>query len=168
MKKVVTACPHCFNAIKNEWKDFGGTYEVIHHTQLIGKLIKEGKLKPTKGTEQKITYHDSCYIGRWNQEYEAPRAILNALPMAKVQEMEKNSANGMCCGAGGGRMWMEEHIGTRVNIKRTEQALATNASTIAANCPFCMTMLTDGVKSKDMAEKVKVVDIAELIDQATI
>ncbi len=168
VKKVVTACPHCFNAIKNEWKDFGGTFEVVHHTQLIGKLIKEGKLKPTKGTEQKITYHDSCYIGRWNQEYEAPRAILDSLPMAKVQEMEKNSANGMCCGAGGGRMWMEETIGTRVNIKRTEQALATNASTIAANCPFCMTMLTDGIKSKDMAEKVKVVDIAELIDQATI
>ncbi|MEW6056047.1 MAG: (Fe-S)-binding protein [Bdellovibrionota bacterium] len=168
VKKVVTACPHCFNAIKNEWKDFGGTYEVIHHTQLIAQLIKEGRLKPTKGVDQKITYHDSCYIGRWNNEYQAPRTILDALPMAKVQEMEKNAANAMCCGAGGGRMWMEEHIGTRVNIKRTEQALATNASVIAANCPFCMTMMSDGVKSKDMVEKVKVVDVAELVDQSTV
>jgi Fe-S oxidoreductase len=168
VKKVVTACPHCFNAIKNEWKDFGGNYEVIHHTQLISKLIKEGKLKPTKGPDQKITYHDSCYIGRWNAEYEAPRAILGALPNAKIEEMEKNSSKAMCCGAGGGRMWMEETIGARVNIKRTEQALATNAGVIAANCPFCMTMMTDGVKAKEMAEKVKVLDIAELVDQATV
>lgn len=167
VKKVVTACPHCFNAIKNEWKDFGGNFEVVHHTQLIARLIKEGKLKPSKGTEQKVTYHDSCYIGRWNDEYSAPREIMNSLPMTKVEEMTKNSANAMCCGAGGGRMWMEEHIGTRVNITRTEQALATNASVIAANCPFCMTMLTDGLKSKEMVDKVKVVDIAELVDQAT-
>jgi len=168
VKKVVTACPHCFNAIKNEWKDFGGNFEVVHHTQLISKLIKDGKLKPSKGTEQKITYHDSCYIGRWNDEYNAPRDILGSLPMAKIQEMDKNKSNGMCCGAGGGRMWMEETIGTRVNVKRTEQALATNANVIAANCPFCMTMLSDGVKTKDMAEKVSVVDIAELVDQATV
>lgn len=168
VKKVVTACPHCFNAIKNEWKDFGGTYEVIHHTQLIGRLIQEGKIKPTKGVEEKVTYHDSCYIGRWNNEYEAPRAILNAIPMTKVQEMDKNREQGMCCGAGGGRMWMEETIGSRINVKRTEQALATNATVIAANCPFCMTMLSDGVKSKDMGDKVKVMDMAELIDQATI
>lgn len=168
VKKVVTACPHCFNAIKNEWKDFGGTYEVIHHTQLIGRLIKEGKIKPTKGVDEKVTYHDSCYIGRWNNEYEAPRAILNSIPMTKVQEMDKNREQGMCCGAGGGRMWMEENIGTRINVKRTEQALETNATVIAANCPFCMTMLSDGVKSKDMSDKVKVMDMAELIDQATI
>lgn len=168
VKKVVTACPHCFNAIKNEWKDFGGTFEVIHHTQLIARLIHEGKLKPSKGEDQKITYHDSCYMGRWNQEYDAPRTILGALPNAKVQEMDKNKAAGMCCGAGGGRMWMEETIGTRVNVTRTEQALATNASVIAANCPFCMTMLSDGVKAKDMGEKVKVVDLAELVDQSTI
>lgn len=168
VKKVVTACPHCFNAIKNEWKDFGGNYEVIHHTQLIGQLIREGKIKPTKGVDEKVTYHDSCYIGRWNNEYEAPRTILGSIPMVKVQEMEKNSANAMCCGAGGGRMWMEEHIGTRVNVKRTEQALATNAGVVAANCPFCITMISDGLKSKDMADKVKVMDMAELIDQAMI
>lgn len=168
VKKVITACPHCFNAIKNEWKDFGGTFEVVHHTQLIADLIRSGKLKATKGVDEKITYHDSCYIGRWNQEFQAPRDILNAIPMVKVQEMDQNSANAMCCGAGGGRMWMEEHIGTRINVKRTEQALSTNATTIAANCPFCMTMISDGVKAKEMAEKVKVVDLAELIDQATI
>lgn len=168
VKKVITACPHCFNAIKNEWKDFGGTFEVVHHTQLIARLIREGKLKPTKGEDQKVTYHDSCYMGRWNNEYDAPRTILGALPNAKLQEMDKNKSAGMCCGAGGGRMWMEETIGTRVNVTRTEQALATNASVIAANCPFCMTMLSDGVKAKDMGEKVKVVDLAELVDQSTI
>lgn len=168
VKKVVTACPHCFNAIKNEWKDFGGTFEVVHHTQLISRLIKEGKIKPTKGADQKVTYHDSCYIGRWNNEYQAPRNILNALPAVKVQEMEKNASNGMCCGAGGGRMWMEEHIGTRVNVARTEQALATNAGVIASNCPFCMTMMSDGVKAKDMTDKVQVMDVAELVDQAIV
>lgn len=168
VKKVVTACPHCFNAIKNEWKDFGGNFEVIHHTQLIAKLIRETKLKPTKALDEKVTYHDSCYIGRWNNEYSAPREILKSLPMVKVQEMEKSGANGMCCGAGGGRMWMEETIGVRVNTKRTEQALSTNASVIAANCPFCMTMMTDGIKSKEMSDKVKIKDIAELMDEATV
>lgn len=166
VKKVVTSCPHCFNAIKNEWKDFGGNYEVIHHTQLISDLMKSGKIKPTKPVEKKMTYHDSCYLGRWNGEYNAPRAILKQVPGIQLTEMAKNSQKGMCCGAGGGRMWMEEHIGDRVNVKRTEQALETNATTVATNCPFCTTMITDGVKAKDKSESVAVLDIAEIVEQS--
>jgi Fe-S oxidoreductase len=166
VKKVVTACPHCFNAIKNEWKDFGGNYEVIHHTQLLSELIAKGALKPSKAMNESVTYHDSCYIGRWNSEYKAPRVIVNAIPGVKITEMAKNSNQAMCCGAGGGRMWMEEHIGTRVNVTRTEQALETGAKVIAANCPFCMTMMTDGVKAKDAVDRVVVKDVAELIEQS--
>lgn len=166
IKKIVTSCPHCFNAIKNEWKDFGGNYEVIHHTQLISDLMKTGKIKPSKPVEKKMTYHDSCYLGRWNGEYNAPRAILKQVPGIQLIEMEKNSQKGMCCGAGGGRMWMEEHIGERINVKRTEQALATNTTTVATNCPFCTTMITDGVKAKDKSESVAVLDIAEIVEQS--
>ncbi len=167
VQRIVTACPHCFNTIKNEYKDFGGNYEVLHHSQFIAKLINEGKIKPSKGTEQTITFHDSCYMGRWNNVYEQPRAILNALPSAKVVEMSANHDQSMCCGAGGGRMWMEETIGKRINVTRTEQALATNAGVVAASCPFCMTMISDGVKAKEMQDKVKIMDIAELVDQST-
>lgn len=167
VKKIVTACPHCFNTIKNEYKDFGGNYEVHHHSQFIAKLIQEGKIKPTKTLDETVTFHDSCYLGRWNSVYEQPRSVIKSLPAVNLVEMKSNHDQSMCCGAGGGRMWMEEKIGKRVNITRTEQALATNASIVAASCPFCMTMMTDGVKSKEMQDKVKVMDIAELIDQAT-
>ncbi len=168
VKKVVTACPHCFNALKNEWKDFGIELEVIHHTQLIAELIRSGKIKPTKAVDEKVTYHDSCYIGRWNNEYNAPRTILASVPQLKVNEIEQNKSNGMCCGAGGSRMWMEEHIGTRINVKRTEQLLEAKAGVVAANCPFCITMLTDGIKTKELTDKVRVMDVAEIVDQATV
>jgi Fe-S oxidoreductase len=167
VKKIVTACPHCFNTIQNEYKDFGGSYEVFHHSQFIAQLIAEGKIKPTKALDETVTFHDSCYLGRWNQIYAEPRATLQALPSINLVEMKNNHDQSLCCGAGGGRMWMEETIGTRINIKRTEQALETRAGVVASSCPFCMTMLTDGVKSKDMQDKVKVMDIAELIDQTT-
>lgn len=167
VKKVVTACPHCFNTIKNEYKDFGGNYEVHHHSQFIASLIGQGKIKPTKTLEQTVTFHDSCYLGRWNGIYDEPRKTIKALPAANLVEMKANHDQSMCCGAGGGRMFMEEKIGTRINIKRTEQALETHADIIASSCPFCMTMMTDGVKSKEMQDKVKVMDIAELMDQAT-
>jgi Fe-S oxidoreductase len=167
VKQIVTACPHCFNTIKNEYKDFGGEYQVFHHSQFIAKLIAEGRVKPTKPIDETITFHDSCYLGRWNNIYEQPRAVLNALPAARTVEMKSNHDQSMCCGAGGGRMWMEEKIGKRVNVARTEQALDTHAGVVASSCPFCMTMLTDGVKTKEMQDKVKVMDIAELIDQAT-
>ncbi|MGZ3688793.1 MAG: heterodisulfide reductase-related iron-sulfur binding cluster, partial [Bdellovibrionota bacterium] len=139
VKKIVTACPHCFNTIKNEYKDFGGSYEVFHHSQFIARLVSEGKIKPTKTIDETITFHDSCYLGRWNNVYEQPRSVIKALPGARSVEMKSNHDQSMCCGAGGGRMWMEEKIGKRINIARTEQALATNAGIVAASCPFCMT-----------------------------
>jgi Fe-S oxidoreductase len=167
VKRIVTACPHCFNTLKNEYKDFGGEYEVFHHSQFIAKLIQEGKLKPSKEMNQTVTFHDSCYLGRWNNVYEQPRSILESIKGIQLVEMKQNHEQGLCCGAGGGRMWMEEHIGARINVTRTEQAIETKATTVATSCPFCMTMITDGVKTKDMTEKMKVMDIAEVIDQAT-
>jgi Fe-S oxidoreductase len=167
VKKIVTACPHCFNTLKNEYSDFGGKYEVFHHSQYIGQLIADGKLKPTQERNETITYHDSCYLGRWNNVYEQPRAILSSIPKVNLVEMRLNKEKGLCCGAGGGRMWMEEHIGKRINETRTEQAMETHATTVATACPFCMTMISDGVKSKDKGEHIQVKDIAEIMDQAT-
>jgi Fe-S oxidoreductase len=129
-------------------------------------MIADGKIKPSKAIDDTVTFHDSCYLGRWNNIYDQPRAVINSIPSARVVEMKSNHDQSMCCGAGGGRMWMEEKIGKRVNIARTEQALDTKAGIVASSCPFCMTMITDGVKSKDMQDKVKVMDIAELIDQS--
>jgi Fe-S oxidoreductase len=167
VKKVVTACPHCFNTLKNEYKDFGGNYEVVHHSQYISQMIREGKLKPTANLDAKVTFHDSCYLGRWNNVYDQPRAVLEAVPGIQLVEMKNHHDQSMCCGAGGGRMWMEETVGKRVNVTRTEQALATGASIIAAACPFCMTMMSDGVKTKERSDTVRVMDLAELMDQAT-
>ncbi|MCC7440168.1 MAG: (Fe-S)-binding protein [Bdellovibrionales bacterium] len=167
VKRIVTACPHCFNTLKNEYKDFGGSFEVFHHSQFIAKLLVEGRIKPAKSIEETITFHDSCYLGRWNNVYTEPRSILQALPSAKLVEMKNNHDKSFCCGAGGGRMWMEETQGKRINISRTEQALETRAGIVASSCPFCMTMVSDGVKAKEMQDKVKVMDIAELLDQAT-
>ena len=167
VKRIVTACPHCFNTIKNEYKDMGGEYEVFHHSQFVARLISEGKLKPTKEMNETVTFHDSCYLGRWNNVYEQPRAALSAVPKVNLVEMRLNHDQGMCCGAGGGRMWMEEHIGKRINVTRTEQAIETKATTIATACPFCITMISDGVKTKDMVGKIQVRDIAEIIDETT-
>ncbi len=167
VKKIVTACPHCFNTLKNEYKDLGGTYEVLHHSQYIGMMIADGKLKATKELPETVTFHDSCYLGRWNGVYAEPRAVLTSIPKVNLVEMKQNHDQGLCCGAGGGRMWMEEHIGTRINVKRTEQAIETKAQTIATACPFCITMISDGVKTKDMTDHIKVKDIAEILDSAT-
>ncbi len=167
VKRIVTACPHCFNTIKNEYKDMGGEYEVLHHSQFIGKLVQEGKLKPSKARDETITFHDSCYLGRWNNVYEEPRAVLSAVPKVNLVEMKQNKDQGLCCGAGGGRMWMEEHIGSRINVKRSEQAIETHATTVATSCPFCITMISDGMKTKEMVDKIKVKDIAEIMDEAT-
>ena len=165
VKKIVTTCPHCMTVLKDEYPQFGGNYEVIHHTQLINQLIKEGKLKFKQADAlKKITYHDSCFLGRYHDEYEAPRQIINTLPGINLVEMSRNKTKGFCCGAGGGRMWLEEH-GTRINVMRTEQALETNAEIIASNCPFCLTMMEDGIKDKEATEKVKAFDIAELVER---
>ncbi|MCM2322323.1 MAG: (Fe-S)-binding protein [Oligoflexia bacterium] len=167
VKRIVTACPHCFNTLKNEYKEFGGNYDVIHHSQYLAGLIGEGRIKPTKAFDETVAFHDSCFLGRWNDVFKEPRDVINSLPAARLVEMKEHHDSSMCCGAGGGRMWMEETIGKRINVARTEQALETKAGVVASSCPFCMTMLTDGVKTKDMQDKVKVLDIAELIDQAT-
>lgn len=162
VKKIVTTCPHCFNTLKNEYPDFGGNYEVIHHTQFIQELIDSGRLKLNASQKARITYHDSCYIGRYNGIYDAPRRAIGSIAGVDLVEMKRSRDKGFCCGAGGARMWMEEKTGKRVNIERTEEALSTNPDVIASACPFCMTMLTDGVKAKE-AQKVEVRDVAELI-----
>jgi len=168
VKKIVTACPHCFNILKNEYRELGGVYEVIHHTTFMQQLIDEGKIRIKEGGSfkgKRITFHDSCYLGRANNIYDAPRKVLETLD-AELVEMKRCRSNGLCCGAGGAQMFKEEEKGsTRVNWERTSEALDTGAGIIAAACPFCNTMLTDGVKTKDK-EKVQVVDIAELIAQS--
>ena len=169
VKKVVTACPHCFNTLKNEYPDLGGEYEVIHHSTFLQQLINEGKVKMKGGGEfkgKKITYHDSCYLGRANNIYEAPREVLQALD-AELVEMKRCKTKGLCCGAGGAQMFKDAEPGNKeINIERTEEALETGAEVIAAACPFCMTMMSDGVKTKEQEEKVKVLDLAELIAEA--
>ncbi len=169
IKTIVTACPHCFNIFKNEYPELGGTYEVHHHSTFLQQLINEGRLKVADGGEFKgktITFHDSCYLGRGNGIYEAPRKILEALD-ANLVEMRRNRSKGLCCGAGGAQMFKDAEKGDKeVNIERTEEALETNPSIIATACPFCMTMLTDGVKDKNKEQEVKVMDLAELIVKA--
>lgn len=166
VKKIVTACPHCFNTIKNEYPALGGTYEVIHHTTYLQQLINDGRVRLKEGGEfkgKKITYHDSCYLGRGNGIYEAPREVLQALDVELV-EMKRCRTNGLCCGAGGAQMFKEEEPGTtRINFERGEEAIETGATIIAANCPFCTTMLSDGVKNKEKEDSVAVMDIAEMV-----
>jgi heterodisulfide reductase subunit D len=166
IKKIVTTCPHCFNTLKNEYPELGGTYEVLHHASFLQQLIDEGKIKIKEGGDfkgKKISYHDSCYLGRANNIYEAPRKVLEALDVALV-EMKRCKSNGLCCGAGGAQMFKEDEPGEkRINIERTDEALATGASIIAAACPFCNTMMTDGVKNREQESQVAVLDIAELI-----
>jgi Fe-S oxidoreductase len=169
IKKIVTTCPHCFNTLKNEYPELGGNYEVIHHTQFIRSLLNEGRLKVNGGTYKgkRITFHDPCYLGRANNIYEAPREVLEKLD-AQLSEMKSCKEKGLCCGAGGAQMFKESEPGNQeVNIKRTEQALDTKPEIIAAGCPFCNTMLTDGVKNKKREQNVKVLDIAELINKAS-
>lgn len=164
VKKIVTACPHCFHSLKNEYPQFGGSFEVKHHTQFIDELISSGKIKLKGNSEKhKVTYHDSCYLGRYNEVYESPRNSLKRVNSLDFIEMERNKSRGFCCGAGGGRMFLEDEEGGRINEERTRQALETNADTIASACPFCMTMITDGVKHFDKSEDVIVRDIAEII-----
>ena len=166
IKKIVTTCPHCFNIIKNEYPELGGRYEVIHHTSFLQQLINEGKIKMKEDGSfkgKKISYHDSCYLGRANDIYEAPRKVLEALD-AELVEMKRCRSNGLCCGAGGAQMFKEDEPGDkRINIERTDEALATGASVIASACPFCNTMMTDGVKNREKENEVGVLDVAEMI-----
>jgi Fe-S oxidoreductase len=167
IKKIVTGCPHCYNTIKNEYPQFDGNFEVIHHTELIAGLLKEGKIKITKGNYSSITYHDSCYLGRYNDIYQPPRQILKYLPDVKLIEMEKNKKRGFCCGGGGGRLWLEERIGQRISENRIDQVIAVKAQLVATACPYCLQMFGDAIKTKQTEETLKVKDIAELVLEST-
>ncbi|GED32633.1 (Fe-S)-binding protein [Brevibacillus centrosporus] len=166
VKKIVTCDPHAFNTFKNEYPEFGLQAEVYHHSELLAQWVKEGRLKPTKEVNERITYHDSCYLGRYNEIYDKPRVILEAIPGVEVLEMKRSGCDSMCCGAGGGLMWMEEHEGSRVNVTRTEQALEVNPTAIASACPYCLTMMNDGVKTKEKEDEVKTRDVAEILADA--
>jgi Fe-S oxidoreductase len=167
VKKIVASCPHCFNTIGNEYEQIGGQYEVIHHTQLLATLVRDGKLTPVQPLDGSVTYHDPCYLGRHNRVFAAPREVLAASANGGgVVEMDRFAERSFCCGAGGARMWMEERIGKRINVERVEEAISTGAQTVAVACPFCLTMLGDGVtgkQSEGAAENVEVVDVASVL-----
>lgn len=170
VKRIVTACPHCFNTLKNEYPNLGGVYEVVHHTQLINELLEQGRLAIEGGAfkGKKITYHDSCYLGRANGIYEAPRMVMERLD-AELVEMKRCKTNGLCCGAGGAQMFKEaEHGNKEVNVERTEDVLETGADIVAVNCPFCSTMLKDGTKHFDKEDQIEVLDIAEMVQQSMV
>jgi Fe-S oxidoreductase len=166
-KKVVASCPHCFNTISREYPQLGGNYEVIHHTQLLARLVAEGRLKPVAPVQEKLTYHDPCFLGRHNKVYTPPREILDAVPGVEATEMHRCKERGFCCGAGGARMWMEERIGKRINTERIEEALALEPDTISTSCPYCLVMLGDAVAAKkssgDAPDTLEVVDVAQLL-----
>lgn len=164
--KLVTIDPHAYNIFKNEYPDFGFKAEVVHHTEMLYELVVQGKLKPEHAIDETITFHDSCYLGRYNDVYDPPREILKAIPGVNLVEMKRNREDGMCCGAGGGLMWMEEDIGHRINVARTEQALEVSPGIISSGCPYCLTMLSDGTKAKEVEESVGTYDIAELLERS--
>jgi heterodisulfide reductase subunit D len=169
IKKIVTICPHCFNTLKNEYPELGGTYDVMHHTQFLKYLISEGRLKVEGGKYKgkRITFHDPCYLGRANNEYEAPRELLQKLEVELI-EMKRCRSHGLCCGAGGAQIFKESEKGDKgINIERTEEAMETNPEIIALGCPFCNTMMTDGIKAKEKEDSIAVMDIAEMIANAT-
>ena len=166
VRKIITYCPHCFSTLKNDYKQYGADYEVIHHSQLINSLLEQGRIKLRKGTDGKTVIHDSCYLGRYNDIYNEPRAIIRAATGTAPMEMGRCGEGSFCCGAGGGRMWMEELLGKRIYLERTQEALKANPSTIAVACPYCMTMFEDGVKDEKAQDRVKVKDLSEIVVEA--
>ena len=167
-KKIVASCPHCFNTMKNEYPALGGDYEVIHHSELLGHLVANGKLVPGVGYKGTVTYHDPCYLGRHNRVFDEPRSVLDSIPGVKQIEMGRCREKGFCCGAGGARMWMEENIGKRVNMDRTEEALGTGADIVSTACPFCMIMLDDAVKAQGRGDDVSVMDISQVFEKSLL
>jgi Fe-S oxidoreductase len=168
--KIVATCPHCFNTLANEYPQLGGHFDVVHHTQLLSRLVAEGRLTPVEPVDKKITYHDPCYLGRHNKVYTPPREVLESVPALRVEEMHRCKDRGFCCGAGGARMWMEERIGKRVNVERTEEALSLDPDLISTACPYCMVMLSDAVIAKQSEgaarEDVAVLDVAQILQQS--
>ncbi len=163
-RKIVVTCPHCFNTIKNEYPALGGDFDVIHHAQLLDHLVSTGRLAPTSGYEAKVTYHDPCYLGRHNRVFDEPRSVLDAIPGVRQIEMRRCKERGFCCGAGGARMWLEEKIGKRVNVERTDEALGTGADVVSTACPYCMIMLDDAVRAKSKEDEVKVLDLSQIVE----
>jgi Fe-S oxidoreductase len=169
VKKIITTCPHCYNTLKNEYAQFGGDYEVIHHVELIAQLIKDGRIELKSAGNGRMTIHDSCYIGRYAGIYDEPRTILQKTGDSELLEAEgKNRDLSMCCGAGGGRMWLDETIGKRINHLRLEQLSDTGAETVVSTCPYCLTMFSDGIKEKEKEHEQKVLDIAEIVEKAMV
>jgi Fe-S oxidoreductase len=166
IKKIITYCPHCYNTFKNEYPQFGGNYEVFHHTEFLWDLIKKKKLELSTSVEMSVVYHDSCYLGRYNNIYDAPRKLLESIKDTQLFEMKRRKDRSFCCGAGGGRMWMEETLGKRINQMRVDQAVQTNASVLASACPYCLTMLGDGIKEKGVEQLISAFDVAELVEKA--
>jgi Fe-S oxidoreductase len=169
IKKIVTGCPHCFNTLKNEYPQFGGNFEVVHHTDFLLQLFKEEKLKILKGPQGTVAFHDPCYLGRYNDIYEQPRELLGYLPDISLAEMARNRERNFCCGAGGGQMWLEEQsVGQRINVMRTEQAISARADIVATACPYCLQMFQDGIKTKGSEETLKVMDISEILASSAV
>jgi len=167
VKKIVTICPHCFNTMKNEYPQFGGSYEVLHYSQFVDELIKQGKVKPIKMVNTTVAYHDSCFLGRHNGIYDQPRDVARAIPGLTLVEMEPNCRErGFCCGAGGGHMWIEEGQGTRINHVRTDHFLETQADTVAVSCPFCLQMLTEGIQAKGEDANKQARDVLEILAES--
>jgi Fe-S oxidoreductase len=165
VKKVVASCPHCFNTLSKEYPSLGGNFEVIHHSQLLGRLVAEGRLRPQR-LDAKVAYHDPCYLGRHNQIYGPPRSIIESVPGVSPVEMGRCKERSFCCGAGGARMWLEEHQGKRINLERTDEALATGADVVSTACPYCLIMLDDAVKERGRGDDVKVLDVAQLLERS--
>jgi Fe-S oxidoreductase len=166
VKRIVTSCPHCYNNLRHEYSQFEGNFEVIHHSQFIADLIKEGRINPGKLEIPGITYHDSCYLGRYNDIYQPPRQVLQAVSNDKIVELARSGSNGFCCGGGGGHMWMEEEPDKRVNNCRVDEIIATGVPVVATACPYCLTMLEDGVKARGVEETLRVKDLSELVAEA--